>query len=110
MRSDDRSAPQPKKKKLEEALRILADRGVTSHPLLRAFFIAHHINLQSGVAVIAPWDIEPGHALDDWGEAAMALAELPSLKSRRKAAEQIFEKARKGNKHYNALNKRKVYH
>lgn len=59
--------------------------------------------------MIAPWDIEPGHPLDEWGEAAMALAELPSLKSRRKATEQVFEKVRQGNKHYNALNKRKVH-
>lgn len=90
-------------------MRSLAERGATSHPLFKAFFMAHHINLQSGGAVVAPWDLEPGHSFEEWGEAALALADLPSLKSRRKATDQVFEKARKGNKHYNALNRRKVH-
>lgn len=90
-------------------MQALVETGETAHPLLRAFYLAQYINGQSGGAVISPWEIEPGHSLDEWSEAAVALAKVPSMKSRRKAVEQVFEKARKGNKHYNALNKRNLH-
>jgi len=77
--------------------------------MLIAYFMAQHINQQSGGAVVAPWEIEPGHTLDEWAEAALALSRAPSLKARQSAVEKVFENVRKGNKHYSALSKRRIH-
>lgn len=109
MHPHDRRSPLCQKKKLEQAAETFARSGRTAHPQFKAFFLAQHINQQSGGAVIAPWDIEPGYTVDEWSEAARVLSEVPSLKARSKAFEQVFEKARQSNKHYNALHARRVH-
>lgn len=76
--------------------------------MIVAFFDARRINLYSGGAVIAPWDLLDGHSLDDWAEAAFLLSELSSIRRRKEAAKQVFEKARRQNKHYARLHYRNV--
>ena len=71
--------------------------------MLMAFFRAQHINQHSGGAVIAPWDLEPGHSLEEWAEAALELSSLPTLRSRIKAQQQVFEKARREHKDYSRI-------
>lgn len=71
--------------------------------MLVAFFDASHINLHSGGAVIAPWDLLPGYSLDEWAEAAVALSDVPRLRRRIEAQKQVFEKARRAHKDYARL-------
>ena len=87
-------------------MNALAETSITAHPMLAAFFQAQHINQHSGGAVIAPWDIEPGHSLDEWAEAALMLSDLPFIRKRKKAEQQVFEKVRRENKDYSRIHYR----
>lgn len=73
----------------------LVDTGETTHPLLMAFFQAQHLNLQTGGAVIAAWDILPGHTLEEWIEAARTLSTLPTEKKRKTAINDYYLKSRR---------------
>ncbi len=76
--------------------------------MLVAFFEAAHINLHSGGAVIAPWEILPGYPLDEWVDAAIALSDVPAIRKRIEAQKQVFEKARRAHKDYARLHYGKV--
>lgn len=65
-----------------------------------AFFQAQHINMQSGGAVIAPWDLLDGLDLETWSEAAMMLGDVAAIRKRKQAERAVFEKARKAHPNY----------
>lgn len=85
----------------------MAEKSVTSHQLFTAFIEAQRINRLSGGTVISPWDIEPGHDLEEWLEAAEALADLPSIRKRRSAEKQYLEKIRRAHPQYSRTHFRK---
>lgn len=70
--------------------------------MLLAYFQAQHVNQHSGGAVIAPWELVPGHTPDEWAEAAVQLSQVPSIKARKKAADAFFEKRRREHKNYSS--------
>ncbi len=76
--------------------------------MLVAFFEAQHINTHSGGAVIAPWDLLDGYSADEWAEAAKMLSRAPEIRRRKKAEQQVFEKARRAHPNYSRLHYRKL--
>lgn len=68
--------------------------------MLAAFFEAQHVNLHSGGAVIAPWELLPGFTLSDWVEAALQLSKVPNLRARIKAQNDFLERERRKHKDY----------
>jgi hypothetical protein len=100
---DDRGTPDSQKKSLENAVGEYAETGTSNHPMLIAFFQTQHINLHSGGAVIAPWDLLEGYGLDEWADAAKALSDVPVIRKRIRAQQAVFEKARRQHKHYAQL-------
>ena len=76
--------------------------------MLMAFFQAQHINIHSGGAVIAPWDLLEGYGPDEWADAAKQLSSVPEIRKRKKAEQQVFEKARKAHPNYGKLHYRKL--
>ena len=78
--------------------------------MLVAFFHAQHINLHSGGAVIAPWDLLDGFSLDDWVEAAAMLSRVPAIRRRFLAQKKVFEAARRKHKDYARLHRLKRIH
>ena len=74
--------------------------GTTGFPLFKAFLQARVVNIHSGGAVIAPWELLPGYSEEEWIEAAMALNTVPAIQKRKKAEQQYFEKFRREHKDY----------
>ncbi len=87
-------------------MNALVETGYTSHPLLIALIDAQRLNHFSGGAVVAPWDLEPDHEMEEWIEAADALSEIPSLRARKKAQQKVFTDARRTNPYYSTLHRR----
>lgn len=59
-----------------------------------AFIRARRFNALSGGAVVAPWDLEPGHTVDEWIDASRALDDVPNIKGRQTAQETWIQKFR----------------
>ena len=85
---------------MSDAVEQLARENRTNHPLLVAFIEAQRINAMSGGTVIAPWDIEPGHPLEEWTEAADKFSELPQIRSRMKVQADYLKRWRAEHKDY----------
>lgn len=82
---------------MSEAIRTYADTNRTDHPLIMAFIRARRFNLLSGGAVVAPWDLEPGHTVEEWNDASRALDDVPNIKGRQIAQEAWIQKFRQEN-------------
>ena len=85
---------------MKAAIEQVAKEGRTSHPLLAAFFLARMMNLQSGGAVIAPWEIEPGYEMEDWIDAVQMLEDVPKLQRDQRATDEFLKKRRKAHPYY----------
>ena len=72
-----------------------------------AYFEAQHINLHSGGAVVAPWDLLEGYSLDEWAEAARLLSDVAGIRKRKKAEKDYFEKLRRKHPNYSSYHYRK---
>ena len=76
--------------------------------MLAAIFATQHLNHQCGGAVVAPWEIEPGHTLDEWADAAMMLSQRGKRKQRQSGVDDYLRKRRanaKVNPHYAEMHK-----
>ncbi len=71
---------------MNEALEYAAQKGETVHEKILAVDLAKMINLFSGGAVIAPWEVD--QLDDEWVAVFRGLASLTS----RRASYQAFEK------------------
>ena len=76
--------------------------------MLVAFFEAQHINIHSGGAVIAPWDLLEGYSVDEWADAAKQLSDVPNIRRKHKAEQAYFEKIRESHPNYKKYHYRKV--
>jgi hypothetical protein len=63
--------------------------------MLMAFFQANYLNVHSGGAVIAPWEILPGYSISEWIDAAIALNDVPNIRERIAAQKKVMEDARR---------------
>jgi hypothetical protein len=61
---------------------------------------AQRLNGMSGGAVIAPWDIEPGHDLEEWLEASELFQNLPNIRNRIQAQDNYLNQWRRSHKDY----------
>lgn len=72
-------APRAQKKSLSDALEYAARQGATDHKQLKAIQIAKLINLMSGGAVIAAWEVD--QLDEEWIDAFRQLARLPAMRA-----------------------------
>jgi len=53
-----------------------------------------------------PWEIEPGHTLEEWSEAALQLSKVPAIHARKKAEHDYYDKFRRAHKDYASIHYR----
>lgn len=77
---------------MNDALEYAAQKGATAHERLKAVELARIINLQSGGAVIAPWEVD--QLDDEWIDVFKGMLELPDLRKNYQAFEKKLAEVR----------------